>query len=170
MTGEEEGLGKVLRVADEDIFPGDEKLNESCTASFDLEGYVSFHFKPKAPPGSDSVAVRKEMKNYFLGLNELASRISGGNSDERYTRIKYVSVTSWIVNENDTILTKSGFKEDPGMPSEDKDFLIKVYERRREHEVLPEHRDIIPKVFRVSASDFIADDAPWRRWANRTKK
>ena len=155
------------------LFPGDEELNESCTVSFDVEGHASFHFSPQTPPGRDMKLVRMEMRNYFLGLQELASRIddahTGKNLDERYKKVAYIAFTSWIGSENESILTRSGFTEDTSMSPHEKEVFMRAYTARRDSEVLPDHRDISPKIFRVSVGDFILDIAPWRRWANRAK-
>jgi hypothetical protein len=163
MSEKSEPSQKKLNSVDARVLGGDDKLsdtNDTCTASFEVPGYVSFHFKPAVRPGKDMSLVVKEFRNYRGALKELARRLKvareTNSSSNKYAFVHYVAVTSWIIENNEPILAQSGFRDDPMMPVPERAELVRVYKERQEKDgVLPEHKDIEPKCLRVTVDEFI---------------
>lgn len=142
------------------VLEQDDRLNETCTVSFEVPGYASFHFKPDVAPGGNMSLVMKEYRNYRAGLQELARRLDtaqkGNPALIQYAPVSYVAVTSWIVENNESILTGSGFFEDLMMAQSERLELVRVYKERQQRDgVLQKHRDIEPKCLRMSVDAFL---------------
>ncbi len=141
MEGEEDAQ-KIDSEGVEKLVEGDDRLNESCTASFDVPGYVSFHFSPRPKPEGMREWM-KQMSVYRKGLRALALKLenpeSAGAYKEDYATAHSVVVTSWMVKLRPDILTGSGFLDnftdaDEGVKKQ----LIDVYRTREVPDEVPE--------------------------------
>ena len=125
----------------------DTRLNDGMTVSFEVAGYASIHYHPKADlPG------KEKLRLFESGLTELAKLLEGR------TDIHHVAATSWIVSDNPDFFTRKRkffLVEESASPDVAK-LVAEYWRRSRETEMVPlEHQSKNPKVALLRIEDLM---------------